>query len=510
VAGEVRVHKHMLRDLFKFTFGLGVLVAFAGMFVFDDIMMMALGGLLATLSYGVNDYLRREADSMDPMTIFALIMGTWMGLGHAIGYMLVDTEYHSIFFTYASLDFLLDAQKLATLGLLVPLLVYPTVRGWHKRNVLKPSIPVVGFEVTDRMAIGIILVLLGSEWTIKILEISAKFLGSYSFFVVTGADIAIFLLTWHWLGPNPTFPKWTKKLLVVAVFADTIYGLLYSYMRGEIIYPFFMVFIAFILRKAVTPRRFALAAVIITAFSVAYAQLGVLRGTDVGGTDRISYIVASVSSDASGESEVSYSLLKLVARNCQFDQLSQVARIAEDDGLYYGETLGYMTYVFIPRIIWPDKPLVTPGQWFAQKLGRGQVLASKNGFSNSINMTLQGEMYLNFGWPGAIVGIVLLTYLFSLFWSTTGFFEYHNNPIGLILGLALLRQTTQSSSAAAIVHLIFMYLAVLSFRGAVVLLNSRRKRHQLSAPPLPGLVGIRPEALGRMLAAGDSPRERNR
>ena len=60
------------------------------------------------------------------------------------------------------------------------------------------------------------------------------------------------------------------------------------------------------------------------------------------------------------------------------------------------------------------------------------------------------------------------------------------------------------------VHLVLIYLAVLSFRGVVMLLNSRRKRYQLSAPALPGLAGVRPEQLGRMLAPGDGPSEGRR
>src|SRR5207248_2280290 len=86
------------------------------------------------------------------------------------------------------------------------------------------------------------------------------------------------------------------------------------------------------------------------------------------------------------DEERSAALMSLIARGCNFGQLSQVAQIVNDEGYLYGQTLEYVTYAFIPRLIWPDKPSITPGQWFAEKIGRGTRL-SETKFSNSINMS---------------------------------------------------------------------------------------------------------------------------
>jgi hypothetical protein len=150
----------------------------------------------------------------------------------------------------------------------------------------------------------------------------------------------------------------------------------------------------------------------------------------------------------------------LIARGCNFGQLSQVARIADEEGYYYGGTLEYLSYVFIPRIIWPEKPLITPGQWFAEKIGHGTQLSS-TGFSNSINMSVAGELYLNFGWVGAVGGLLLMALLYSIVWEATDFYGKGNNPTGHALGISILLQANFGSSAGAILQLIFFYLGML-------------------------------------------------
>jgi len=160
--------------------------------------------------------------------------------------------------------------------------------------------------------------------------------------------------------------------------------------------------------------------------------------------------------DKAGES----ALMVLIARGCNFGQLSQIARIADEEGYYYGTTLEYLSYAFIPRLIWPEKPLITPGQWFAEKIGHGSRL-SDTSFSNSINMSVAGEFYLNFGWLGAIGGLLLLSLLYSLIWEATDFYGKRNNPTGHALGISILVQANGGSSAGALLQLTFFYVAML-------------------------------------------------
>jgi hypothetical protein len=296
--------------------------------------------------------------------------------------------------------------------------------------------------------------------------------------------MAIFILTWHWFGPNPTFPKWTRWLLFAAIAADVGYSLLFSYMRGEVAYPLLMFFLALMMRKAVTRKHIALAVLILPVLAFVYRGIGELRGEGIYGTERVSRLTEQLSPGAAGmdsieggeeEEGMDIALMTLMARGCLFAQMSQVARIADEEGFYNGETLEYMTYAFIPRIIWPEKPLITPGQWFAEKIGRGQRI-SETKFSNSINMSLVGEFYLNFGWIGAILGVTLMTFLYIIFWEASGFYDQGNNPVGQTLGIGILFQATVSSSAAGIPNLVFLYIAMFAISRILIFVKRRRSR----------------------------------
>jgi hypothetical protein len=167
--------------------------------------------------------------------------------------------------------------------------------------------------------------------------------------------------------------------------------------------------------------------------------------------------------------------LALVARGSQLEQLSQVARITVEDGYYRGETLAYLAIAFIPRLVWPEKPQITPGQWFAARIGRGSRLPDGR-FSNSINMTLAGELYLNFGWPAAVAGLGLLSVVFAAVWEASGFYWTKNNPVGLTLGLAILLQACFSTATTAIVSLVFQYLMALLLGWLLSSIVARRVR----------------------------------
>jgi hypothetical protein len=468
-----------IRILALLVFYFSVALSAVGMLL-QSIEMMAAGMLGASLGYVVRDYFSPRSNSIDPMTVYAMFFGAWMGLGHLAGYYFLGTEYEETFYGYASMDHLLEAQILATITIIVPLILYPWFRKLASSSHAMLRLPKVGFEMSDGALLNICFVLLALGWLHTLTLLSSSDYGTLGFFTSRGSEIAIFLLTWHWFGPNPTFPRWTRWLLAGAMIADVTYSLMFSYMRGEVVYPLLMFFLAIVMRKAMTKKYVVAALLLLPALAFVYHELGQLRGYGIYGTERVAKLTGQLSTEKGddeifGEEEGADSaMLSLIARGCLFAQLSQVARIADEEGFYKGETLEYVTYAFIPRIIWPEKPLITPGQWFAEKIGRGWRI-SETRFSNSINMTLAGEFYLNFGWAGSVAGIVLMTFLYTILWETTGFYDLKNNPLGQGLGIAILFQATVSSSAAGILNLIFSYLATLALAYAFISLAKRRK-----------------------------------
>jgi hypothetical protein len=469
----------MVREFAVFLFYFGVLLAFLGALGHSN-ELMAVGMLAAAFGYGLRDYFSVRPDSITPMTINALFLGVWMGLGHLIACFVVGTQYEETFYHYAVMDFLLEAQYLATLTVLVPLVSY---RWFTRLNVgprrLLIRVPTVAFEVSDRTLLIFCLAMFVCDWTSKVINFPLESLGVLGTFISRSSEIAIFLLAWHWLGPSPTLPKWTRWVLYLGIAFDVSYSTMFSYMRGEIAYPLFTFFLAYVLRKAVSKRVVAIACVVIFAFASIYKIIGDTRGEGIRGSERIAIIIEQYLSNPSDVNQAreeeggDSALMSLIARGCNSAQLSQVVRIADEEGYYYGKTLEYLSYAFIPRLIWPEKPSINPGQWFAEKIGRGTRLTETR-FSNAINMSVAGELYLNFGWIGAVSGLILMGFLYAIFWESTDFYGMRNNPTGQGLGIAILLQAITGSSAGAILQLIFLYLSMLAISRVLIIFARRR------------------------------------
>jgi hypothetical protein len=219
-------------------------------------------------------------------------------------------------------------------------------------------------------------------------------------------------------------------------------------------------------------------------FVVAFKPLGELRGKIYGG-ERLTMIAQQspfgtpAADDADGADPVG--VFTLLARLSTYNQLSQIVRIADEEGFYEGETLSYITYAFIPRFLWSDKPMITPGQWFAAKLGKGQYL-SGNTFSNAINMTIPGEFYLNFGWLGVVLGLAVESLLYYLYWQAAGFHHGARNPLGQAFTCILLMQASfNGSDASALVTLTVWYIIYLTLTRAVGVVQ--RRGRDLGHPP---------------------------
>ena len=64
----------------------------------------------------------------------------------------------------------------------------------------------------------------------------------------------------------------------------------------------------------------------------------------------------------------------------------------------HGKTIAFAFLSFIPRVVWPDKPVMTTGKEFGHVFG----LVNFVDVETQIACTLVGEMYWNFGVPGVV------------------------------------------------------------------------------------------------------------
>lgn len=67
-----------------------------------------------------------------------------------------------------------------------------------------------------------------------------------------------------------------------------------------------------------------------------------------------------------------------------------------------GATMEYATYSLIPRALWPDKPHITQGGWFAHYVG---FSSEATGGTLSLGISATGELFWNFGLAGVLLGM---------------------------------------------------------------------------------------------------------
>jgi hypothetical protein len=115
----------------------------------------------------------------------------------------------------------------------------------------------------------------------------------------------------------------------------------------------------------------------------------------------------------SGSEPLNYLGNGLVATVSRMDCIGAASVLIRDtprvSPFQYGRTLGLFFVAFIPRVIWPGKPIITIGQWFTDTYGSGPEIESSTAPSQL------GEFFINFGYPGIIGGMLITGILLRLF-----------------------------------------------------------------------------------------------
>lgn len=124
--------------------------------------------------------------------------------------------------------------------------------------------------------------------------------------------------------------------------------------------------------------------------------------------------------------------LTALQRGSTIAQLSGIVGLTNENGFYSGQATQPLVIALIPRFLWPEKPKIALGVWFALELGAAQK--TDDWYNNSINMTIPGHLFIDFGYVGLIVGGLLIGVLFQLIWLSAGFFDHPYNITGNILG----------------------------------------------------------------------------
>jgi hypothetical protein len=143
----------------------------------------------------------------------------------------------------------------------------------------------------------------------------------------------------------------------------------------------------------------------------------------------------------------------------QFDPtpVAFLYREVERTGLRYGETLDYLAYAFIPRLIWPEKPSVTRGAWFTLYLGQARSEAT---VTTSTGQTATGELYWNFGVPGVMAGMGLIGVMLGGLWRIAGLRPHEDGLLFLLYLTICFGMVDMPEAGTVVVGIVYRVLVI--------------------------------------------------
>lgn len=430
VRRAARSHASLLPFLARSCLWLGVVIA-ALSFGDGPPWLLALSGLPIGVGIILGDVHRARRGAITPITVFAFASAL-TAVANTTGLLAANTSMRSGYFTYAADNYLLLASQLSIVGMIMVIGGFKIVSKSPAARIAFGTLPRVRGDLPDRF------LLVGGP----LVAFTAIVLHARSGFRLTGSIMSTVYLLPHivaFLLARAGTERRLRGALVLALIVATAEGiraLFLAYLRTDVVSPFIAVALGALLgARSLAPLKTKLfiPLYVFAAFFVIYFTAFARARTTAVGVDRLQAVADGAPPNTPFTAQQHPGFW---ARMTNFNQLSQVGRIADEDGYLRGQTLEYLAFVFIPRFLWHDKPIIQKGGWFAWRIGQAWIRADGR-YSNAINMTVPGELYLNFGWFGVLVGCALFGAFITLLWSRTGFWERHSTAIGQAFGYYL-------------------------------------------------------------------------
>lgn len=329
----------------------------------------------------------------------------------------------------------------------------------------RSSLPSISFEITKKSVLkGIFLFIVG--FTLLNLTGTVINLG----FISGGVQKVLSLLNimgilfYARLWVYEDNKEYRNYAIIIAVI-QTIFALFTSYLRAELLTPAISFFGGYFIGKGhlryLISIRAIPALVIVVVFSMFFNSLAGNRSHfisvftgDNPYADNTSYVDLSSTQDK-GEGGA-------LERSANIAQLTNVVALVKKNGYYSGKITYPLLAAFVPRILWPDKPTFELGTWFALEIGAASITETGRA-NNSINMSVPGQLYLDFGWIGLVLGSILFGGMVALFWNAAEFNGSPYNLSGALWGGYLLLYALMGIGAdlQIVVSLVSTYLVFL-------------------------------------------------
>ena len=241
------------------------------------------------------------------------------------------------------------------------------------------------------------------------------------FVLINSISILVFARIWS-KENNKTYRFYALSLFVV----ETYLALVTSYLRSDLILPTVYLFLGYFIGKGDIKYLFSYRIIPFVLILLLYSSVFKILQSN-----RSSFITVFTEGGASEKNDENSSAL--LDRSANIAQLTNIVSLVKKNGYYEGRASAPLLAAIIPRALWPDKPLIQLGAWFA--LESGNAYKSETGrANNSINMTIPGELYLDFGWIGLIIGSLGIGALMSALWNSTKFYSSEYNLTGTLFG----------------------------------------------------------------------------
>lgn len=416
---------------------------------------MPIGSIIALIIFSILycylNFKKFGYSAVDIMFLFVLSIG-FTSIGNLLGYLSIGKSNESVYIIYAKKEYLSNVVFLIYISSIA------TVAGFNlgKKIQILPSFKTIKLSNKGSSFLFYLSILsVASQFTKLLPEIGTILTTIYLLPV-----LSIFILArLSALFQNRRLELYSIVLLIIT----TIYAVFFEYLRINMIIPS----VAYILGhlvgskniKSLFGAKLYVIYIFIGVFLTYFSIFGNVRTQYVEGLQRIELLQKSSGIENEG---TFFSRLSIL------NQVSNIFSLVDQNGYYNGKTLEYMGFALIPRVLWPAKPKIVKGRWFALEIGQA-IDYGKGNVNNSVNMTVPGELYLNFGWPGAIIGSLLFGLLVRAFWNTTKFWLENNNLFGNLFGFYLLFIGLFSLGADLQIIVTLLALYIIFFVSSIII-----------------------------------------
>lgn len=339
---------------------------------------------------------------------FRISTAAYFGIGSIIHFFFNEYTFARVAaFYYASPE---EITKINAINTLSVLCVLGTA--WFVGKLFPFRALASSTQSNERFAFGTAAIFLGIGYCVKYLLIVPQALGALAGFTFTGA-LSFFI----WLAPTGLFlfTLWCLRysqrhlpLAILLVVSDVLVGLL-LFSKSEVVLPLLMYLLAHLFNRFSKIRLLALGVIIISVFvfvepTTGYGRqelsyrYGELRAAGL--TERLSILAQYFATEEKYTNQDNFqgSLVRFAYIH------SAAPAVAQYDVGQPGNSLEYILYVFIPRILWPGKPVFDMGANYTRLVDGTDTSSTWMGYF--------AEAYWNYGWGGIIFVMIPLGFVY--------------------------------------------------------------------------------------------------